>query len=406
MKRIVCLTLILSLLCSLICSCSNKDGSSNASGDVNSQSVPQTDEEWHEAMIEKSLTSYGNTSAMQEKIKKAQSGETVTIAYIGGSITEGMTAGPDDCWAKLTYNHFSEKYGTGDNVKYVNAGLSGTPSTLGNLRLQRDVLSHNPDICFVEFAVNDANDADHNNSYESIVRTLLENDVAVVLLFSVTEADYSCQDYMKAIGNYYDLPMISYCDALRYMFENKQMTWKDFSDDQSHPNVNGHALVAEMVNRYFDTVTEQQSGKYVIPEESFYSDRLMGADILQNTNLTPLSLGSWEAYSSTSGFTNGWSYIPGSGNKPIVFKFTAQYVYLIYKEVKTGNFGKINMKIKCNGELYDETEIDPVHSSGWGNPEIELIGIQDKPVEYEIEITMDPGEENGFFDILGFGYIK
>ena len=122
---------------------------------------------------------------------------------------------------------------------------------LGILRLKRDVLVNNPDICFVEFAVNDADDGDHRNAYESIVRDLLEKDVAVVLLFSVTEQDYSCQDYMKAIGNHYQLPMISYCDALRYMFENNRITWKDFFGRPVSSNVYGHELVAEMVKSLF-----------------------------------------------------------------------------------------------------------------------------------------------------------
>ena len=56
-------------------------------------SAPQTEQEWRQAMIEKSIYSYGNTSRMKNKIKQAQSGEKTTVAYIGGSITEGLTAG-------------------------------------------------------------------------------------------------------------------------------------------------------------------------------------------------------------------------------------------------------------------------------------------------------------------------
>lgn len=56
----------------------------------------------------------------------------------------------------------------GDNVQYVNAGLSGTPSKLGILRLDRDVLAYEPDICFIEFAVNDGTETDYQNAYESI----------------------------------------------------------------------------------------------------------------------------------------------------------------------------------------------------------------------------------------------
>ena len=44
---------------------------------------------------------------------------------------------------------------------FVNAGISSTCSTTGAHRLTRDVLSTRPDLLFVEFAVNDDQDASH-----------------------------------------------------------------------------------------------------------------------------------------------------------------------------------------------------------------------------------------------------
>lgn len=408
-KKMLALCTAAGMCFSCLAGCSSADSSSSSDNSAaqtqsETEKSPETPEEWHDAMIKKAMCSYGNTTKMQEKIKKAQSGEEVTVAYLGGSITEGLTAGDDDCYAKLTYEHFAEKYGTGDNVKYCNAGLSGTPSRLGALRLERDVSQYNPDICFIEFAVNDGNDADHQNSYESIVRELIEHDVAVVLLFSVTAEDYSAQDYMKQIGEWYKLPMISYCDALRYMFENKQMKWEDFSDDQSHPNVEGHKIVAEMVNYYFDTVTDVPAEEYVYPEMTINTPRQLGAHLYENTNLTPESLGSWIEGSEIAGFKNGWTYIQGQGNEPLKFKFTGKFVYLIYREMKQGKFGICHIKVTCNGEPYEEFDLDPVSPSGWGNPQILNIGMQPENTEYEIEISMAEGSEENYMEILGFGY--
>lgn len=400
-RKILCFLLSSALLMVVASGCTAKKDS----GPTSESKAEKTDADWNNEMIEKSLVTYGNTTAMQEKIKKAQSGEDVTIAYLGGSITEGISAGPSLCWAKLSYEHFAEKYGTGDNVKYCNAGLSGTPSKLGILRLKRDVLVNKPDICFIEYAVNDAKDGEHQNAYESIVRDLLDQNVAVVLLFSVTEADYSAQDFMKAIGNHYDLPMISYCDALRYMFENGRMTWKDFSSDQSHPNVEGHKLVADMVNHYFDTVVDVESKDYVMPDEPLNTPRQCGADIYENTNLTPASLGSWMEGSNVSNFYNGWKHQSGSGNDALVLKFKAKFAYLIYKQVGGGDqFGKVHIKITCNGELYNELDINSVHSSGWGNPQMIVLGMQTQAMDYEIEFSMAEGDENKQFQVLGIGY--
>ena len=321
--------------------CGNNADSSKAESKAESSSsqvekMPETDEEWTQAMYDKAMVSYGNTSMMQNVIKKAQSGEKVTVAYLGGSITEGISAGADGCYAKLTYDYFAQKFGTGDNVQYVNAGLSGTPSKLGILRLDRDVLAYEPDICFIEFAVNDGTETDYQNAYESIVRTLLQKNITPVLLCSVTENDHSAQDYMKQIGEFYHLPMISYCDALRYLFANNRMTWKDFSDDQSHPNTEGHKLVASMVDYYFDTVMDvAPEGDYVMPTDTVFSPREVDAHMYEGDSLTPTSLGSWKEGSTIASFTNGWTYDNTGDNSPIVFDFKdKKFLYMIYKEVK------------------------------------------------------------------------
>lgn len=371
------------------------------------EKLPETDEEWHQAMIDRSLTSFGDVSKMQEKLKAAQNGEKLNISYLGGSITEGMTVAPGNpelCWANLTYEHIRDTFGTGGNVTYNNAGIAGTPSKLGVIRLQRDVLSTDPDICFVEFAVNDGNDNDYQMAYESILRDLIERDVAVVLVFSVTESGHSCQEYMQAQGEYYGLPMISYRDALQFMFDNGKMTWRDFSDDQSHPNEAGHALVAEMINNYFDKVMEQTPEEHTYPAEPMTELWYDGVVMYDNTSVTPESLGSWETGSETAHFTDGWThYFDANSNEPAVFKFRGKFVYMLYHEVSTDTRGRLHIKITADGEVYDEMDFDPVDPSGWGNCQVKLLALNPVMTDYEIEVSMAEGDEGKTFNILGWG---
>ncbi len=412
-KRILAFCLSALICASALGGCGDKQENTKveSNAEVSSseaEKMPETDEEWNAAMLKKAMVSYGNTSMMQKVIKKAQSGEDVTVAYLGGSITEGISAGADGCYAKLTYDYFAEKFGTGDNVKYCNAGLSGTPSKLGILRLDRDVLASDPDICFIEFAVNDGNDQDHQNAYESIVRTLLEKDITPVLLFSVTAEDYSAQDYMKQIGEFYDLPMISYCDALRFLFENNRLTWEEFSDDQSHPNTEGHKLVASMVDYYFDTVMDiEPEGEYVMPTETVFSPREVNAHMAEGDVLTPVSLGSWTEGTDIASFGKGWTHAVDSGNEPIVFELNdKKFLYMIYKEVKQGNYGKLHVKVTANGEIYDEADYEAVSPSGWGNPQVQNIAMMPEQTDFTVEISMAEGDEETVGEILGFGFTE
>lgn len=88
-------------------------------------------------------------SGLANFFTKMNAGDSVKIAYFGGSITEAGNG-----WRDQSFNWLKSKY-PAVALSQVNAGIGGTGSDLGVFRLQKDVLSKNPDLVFVEFAVND-----------------------------------------------------------------------------------------------------------------------------------------------------------------------------------------------------------------------------------------------------------
>lgn len=90
-------------------------------------------------MTKRSLRSLGNTRRLQQVFSRMQAGEEVTVAYLGGSITEGYLVNSVQNYAYKTTAWLKETFGN-DKIKHVNAGLSGTSSTIGLLRVQNDVL--------------------------------------------------------------------------------------------------------------------------------------------------------------------------------------------------------------------------------------------------------------------------
>ncbi len=142
-------------------------------------------------MIQRSLMNFGNTCRIQRVIEKARDGKEVTLAYIGGSITQGAGAIPihTKCYAYQSCQLFQKRFAAQDNVRLIKAGVGGTPSELGMIRFDRDVLrgEEQPDLVVIEFAVNDEGDETKGDCYESLVRKVLNLPwkPAVVLLFSV-----------------------------------------------------------------------------------------------------------------------------------------------------------------------------------------------------------------------------
>ena len=357
--------------------------------------------------LDTAFVQLGNTSRLSAKLDKAKSGEEVTVGFIGGSITEGISAGADACYAKLTYNFIAERYGTGDNVKYVNAGLSGTPSILGNLRLKRDILSEGTDIIFVEFAVNDGGDKIYQESFDSLVQTALtaENEPAVILLFNRTENGHTTQEYMQKIGEHYELPMVSSAAALTEALDSGSITWDDYSDDSSHPNFDGHKLVAAMLESLFvrlDASTAAE-GEYTVKEGLHgapYKNALMAERDYDNSDsrLVISDEGSFSAEAAyIAGFTGGWKY--DGGSESMKMKVTGSSLFLICRRNNNADMGKIEVYIDGKRAKV----IDTNDKDGWGDPFAYQVIKWQSPKEMDVEVKIAEGSEQKNVEIFAVG---
>lgn len=365
----------------------------------------------YSAMIDRSLLSLGNLQRMKAFYEKLEKGEEVTVAFIGGSITEGMTAGAELCWAKLTYKALCEQYPNA-KINYVNAGMSGTPSILGNIRAGRDVLCHKPDLTFVEFAVNDGFEQEYKDSYEALVRTLLEQDnsPAVALYFTVIKSGHTCEKHMSEIGKAYGLPMVSLNNVLSVEFEKGRMTWEDYSDDESHPNVWGHEmtkdLIMNMMNEAKKKIDEGGIGDIeAIPENWVNNSRFYGMKFFDDANpvegFTMIDTGSFSGEKDTiQQFPNGWgAMIAPPDAAPMKFTFEGKTLMLLYKCVKSKRGA--SLKVTVDGK--ETGSYSTQANDAWNNPVAVQVFTGDEGVH---EVTIELVDIDGKLvtaEILGFG---
>lgn len=123
----------------------------------------------------KGFINEGNDERILACMAKGLKGEPLTVAFLGGSITQGsLSSTPELCYAYLTYEWWKEQFPKSE-ITYVNAGIGGTTSHLGTGRVDEEVLSHKPDFVIVEFSVNDADtDVHFEETYEGLVRRILK----------------------------------------------------------------------------------------------------------------------------------------------------------------------------------------------------------------------------------------
>lgn len=107
-----------------------------------------------------------------ELLKQKQEGliknKPVTIAFLGDSVTQGCfecyLTGPDSLQTVFDYKSaYSTRVREILNLLYpsvqiniINSGVSGDSAPVGLQRLERDVLSYNPDLVIISYGLNDS----------------------------------------------------------------------------------------------------------------------------------------------------------------------------------------------------------------------------------------------------------
>lgn len=390
----------------LLSGCAKSSGEASEESETAEASVSYEDMSIEERMIAQSLVSVGNTSRLNEKLAALENGGEVTVGFIGGSITYGYTVKPEECFASRVCGYLKEKYSSG-TVNYVNKGISGTPSILGNLRLERDILQNNADIIFVEYAVNDGMEDDYKESYDSLVYTALksEKEPAVVLVLNRTKEGHSAQEHMKEIGEYYSLPMISTADAFTDALDRGDIKWEDYYNDSSHPSPEGHRLFCDMTANAVEKSLETQSDEYTVPEQPIYGAPYKNAVLIEsdydnsNENFKLDSLGSFTGKSSADGFSKGFAF-DKTTNEPMKFTVTGNSLFIVCKRNNNNSMGKFDVYL--NGSRV--STINTNDPDGWGDPyAYKIIKWQDI---HDMEVELRPTEDSldKSIDILAIGF--
>jgi len=124
--------------------------------------------------------------------KKALQRDSIKVAYLGGSITQ------QDGWRVKSLEWFKQRFPKA-SFSEINAAIGGTASDFGAFRVGDQVLKYNPDLVFVEFAVNDDGAAEERivRAMEGIVRQIWQHNPYTDICFIYTTK----QTYLKAAQN-------------------------------------------------------------------------------------------------------------------------------------------------------------------------------------------------------------
>lgn len=278
-----------------------------------------------------------NLGFFAEKVRQKQ---PVFVTAIGGSITMGSGASSVPkgyIWQTVA------KLGTaikdrGDAMKFQWAPAGGTNSTYGAYRVGAQLLTLNPDLLIVEFAVNDGANPEALDGMEGIVRQALKQNPKIgIVFFETTSAKYETDFYSKdqlppsivahrKIAEAYNIPVVNTGPAVHQGIIANTFTPETFWKDGTHPNDLGHTFYADTLAPALIAALDQAAPTAVpaIPAP-------VGTGTMENARFQPIvpaTSDGWAASDKDWFASHKWS---ATEAKPITFPLSGNKLSLLYR---------------------------------------------------------------------------
>jgi lysophospholipase L1-like esterase len=249
-------------------------------------------------------------------MSKIRAGQKVTVAYLGGSITAANGWRPKTtAWLQKTF----------PNAKFeeIHAAIGGTGSDLGVFRVGHDALQYNPDLLFVEFAVNDGGAEPEKIwcNMEGIVRQTWRKNPKTDIIFAYTIQRGMIDDVkkgncprsasaMELLADFYGIPSVNFeVPVVELLVQDKLVFQADkqpdgskiwFTKDGCHPRDEGHEIYLELMA---EAITQMKNSQPVDHQaklgKTFVADNTEAAKMVP-VNEKMLS-GDWKALPADDG---------------------------------------------------------------------------------------------------------
>ncbi len=238
------------------------------------------------------------------------------VAFIGGSITEMNGYRPmvmDVLKRRFPKTQFA----------FTNAGISSTCSTTGAFRVFDHVLNKSPvDMLFVEFAVNDDQDAGHARrecirGLEGVIRRTREHspNADIVVTYFVNPGMLTkwqagdvplSADAHNAVVKHYKVSTINLAHEVADQITAKKLTWKQFGG--THPAPYGNAIATAMIDRLMELAWDKPlaavAKSHALPEpldpNSYYRGRLVAPTAATDLKGMGVKVPSWKDLKGSS----------------------------------------------------------------------------------------------------------
>ncbi len=205
------------------------------------------------------------TDIKTELKKEWPKNRTINLVFHGHSVPAGYFKTPVvntfDSYPMQVLKIVKEKYPFAV-INIINTSIGGENSLSGEKRFDSTVLSHHPDVLFIDYALNDRSAGLDKaaKAWSTMIEKALKRNIKVILLtpspdqrLDILSPDNELEKHalqIKALAKKYDVGLIdSYEEFRNKVISGDPIT--NYMSQVNHPNQKGHLLIANKIAAFF-----------------------------------------------------------------------------------------------------------------------------------------------------------
>lgn len=198
--------------------------------------------------------------------KKWPQNRTINLVFHGHSVPSGYGRTPlvhrPQSYPLLTLYKLQERYPY-SVVNCIVTAIGGENSVQGEKRFKKDVLSHRPDVLFIDYALNDRRVGLEaaKKATESMIRMALKKNIKVILItpspdlkVDITQSGNVLEQHASqliALASKYQIGLAdSYASFAHLARSGEQL--QQYMSQYNHPNEKGHEVIATEILKWFE----------------------------------------------------------------------------------------------------------------------------------------------------------
>jgi acyl-CoA thioesterase-1 len=196
--------------------------------------------------------------------KKWPENRTINLVFHGHSVPAGYFRTPDvktfDSYPFIVLEELKKIYPTAV-INVIVTAIGGENSTQGARRFKKEVLTHKPDVLFIDYALNDRKIGlqSSKDNMEKMIKLALKKGIKIILLTPSADENVDLLKpgnelelfvtQIKELAVKYKTGLADSYSQFKKLAEEKKL--HEYMAQSNHPNRKGHELIAGEIMAYF-----------------------------------------------------------------------------------------------------------------------------------------------------------